>query len=121
MFERIAKIKRTALGWEDHGIFTCVLHLDYGGSSQSAGVYAMDEYDEEARRRRGTAFGMDWIIRTMEAAGVTEWSKIAGRTVIALSESHGGLVLGIKPLPTEPGKTFMFKELSDEHFSKEEG
>ncbi len=120
MFERIAKIERTTLGYEDHGIFTCVLHLSYGSSGQGAGTYSLDDYDDSLKRRRGTAFGMDWIIRAMKACGVDEWSKVKGRTVLAVfdSDSWNEPVLGIKPLPTEPGEPFMFLELAAEHFPK---
>ena len=118
MFERIAKIEHTTLGYEDHGIFTCVLHLNYGDSGQGAGTYALDEFDEETRQRKGTAFGMEWVIRAMKAAGVDEWSKVKGRTVIALFDSDGWHepVRGIKPLPTERGEPFLFNDLRDEYF-----
>lgn len=118
MREQIAKIERTTLGYEDHGIFTCVLHLNYGSSAQGAGTYALDAYDEDAKRRTGTAFGMEWIMRVMSACGVDEWSKVRGRTVLALFDEDGlaAQVVGIKPLPTERGEAFMFKELAAEHF-----
>lgn len=107
--EQIAKIRSTSLGYEDHGIFTACLDLDYGGSGQGAGLYALDQYDEETKERHGTAGGMDFIIGVMAACGVSTWEKVAGRTVIALREDGWhGKVVGLKPLPTEGGKTFIF-------------
>lgn len=38
-----AKITHTMLGTEDHGIFTFMLHVDYDGSGQGIGGYALDE------------------------------------------------------------------------------
>lgn len=98
MTERIAKIERTTLAYEDPCTFKCVLHLDYGGSGQAV------------------AFGMGWVARAMKACGVDEWSKVQGRTVLALFDSDGyhEPVRGIKPLPAEPGELFMFRELPDE-------
>lgn len=40
-----AKITYTHLGYEDHGIMTFYLGLDYGGSGQAAGGYALDDRD----------------------------------------------------------------------------
>jgi hypothetical protein len=55
----------------------------------------------------------------MQACGVDEWSKVAGRTVIAVIEGDGligsGPVRGIKPLPTEPGVPFMFDDLKNDY------
>ncbi len=109
--EQIAKIRSTHLGREDHGIFTAILDLDYGGSGQGAGTYALDEYDEETHERHGTAGGMDFIIGILDACGVDSWEKVAGRTVLALrEEGYHGKVVGLKPLPTEGGKQFLFAD-----------
>lgn len=78
---QIAKIKRARLGYEDHGILTCYLDLDYGGAGQSAGGFALDEFDPETKRRVGTAFGAEFIIRLLRAVGVKEWSQLEGRTI----------------------------------------
>lgn len=115
--EQIAKIRRVKLGWEDHGIFTCSLDLDYGGSGQGAGGYGLDEprkgEDGEHLGRFGTAYGMEWIIRLMRACNAEDWRDVEGTTVIALrDEGYHGRVRGIKPLPTEQGEPFIFDELS---------
>ena len=111
MNEQIAKITKTALGYEDHGIFTAWLSLDYGGGGQGAGGYALDEYDEPKKRRVGHKCGMDFIIGVLAACGVDSWEKVAGRTVIALREDGWhGKVVGLKPLPTESGSEFIFAD-----------
>lgn len=115
MNEKIAKITKTMLGYEDHGIFTAWLDLSYGSSGQGAGGYSLDtpiqDENDKFLGRVGTASGMDFIIGIIEACGVQKWEDVAGRTVIALTDSDdewGGKVIGIKPLPTEPGKEFLF-------------
>lgn len=117
--EQIAKIESVSLGWEDHGIFTCMVHLNYGGSGQGAGGYSLDEPRRDGEGefigRFGTAFGMQWIMNLMQAVGVTDFADLKGRTVIALrDEGFNGAVRGIKPLPTETGETFIFDELTME-------
>lgn len=76
MIERIARIRGAYLGWEDHGIFTCELNLDYGGSSQIVSGYALDRPkrgdDGQFVGRCGTAFGMEFVIGVMKAAGVND-------------------------------------------------
>lgn len=107
--KRIAKITRTTLGWEDHGIFTCIVELDYGISAQGAGLLALDEWSEKDDRRVGTAEGMEFIMRLLRACGVDRWEDLPGRTVYATATNSR--VLGIEPLPTEPGEPFFFDDL----------
>lgn len=111
--ERIAKIESTSLGYEDHGIFTAVLRLNYGASAQGAGLFSLDYRDAETDERKETDPGCvhRFITGCLSACGVSEWEKIRGRTVIAIcEEGWNGRVIGLKPLPTERGETFMFSE-----------
>lgn len=120
--ERIAKITQADLGWEDHGILTTFIQLDYGtaGGSQGAAGYSFDRSPLDGRYERaariGTAFGMTFVMRLMDAAGVDRWSKMKGRTVIAIVDD--GMVRGLKPLPTEPGVEFRFDELAEDFDDK---
>jgi hypothetical protein len=115
MIEKIGKIRKTMLGYEDHGIFTLSLDMDYGGTEQGAGGYCLDQYDKSVERRVGTAYGHEFIIRTLKAVGARKWEDVAGKTILVLFEddSWGAIPVGIKNLPTEPGETFIFKELSE--------
>lgn len=117
--ERIAKIEKTFLGREDHGIFTSLLTVKYDASSgQGIGGYTLDGRPEGIGSPRvGTAYGMEWIIRTIKAAGVESWEQVAGRTIIVYFDGANGPVgrpVGIGPLPTEPGTRFIFDELAAE-------
>jgi hypothetical protein len=112
--ERIAKVRSTFLGYEDHGIFTGILDLDYGGSGQGAGTLCLDYNDRDSERHVETTPGgvHRWVTGCLRAFGVDQWEKIPGRTCIAIIE--GGMVRGLKPLPTEKGEVFMFSEVGDE-------
>jgi hypothetical protein len=111
-FEEIAKVTSTMLGYEDHGILTAYLQLDFGGSGQAAGGYGFDEYDRENDRRVAGACGMEFVAGVIRACGVDRWEKVAGRTVIAIRDTAGwnGKVIGLRPLPTERGEQFIFAD-----------
>jgi hypothetical protein len=110
----IAKVESAHLGYEDHGIFTLMLGVTFGSGGQGIGGYALDNPGEDGRR--GTAYGMEFIIRTMRACGVEEWSKVVGRTIYVLrdgEDKYNAKVVGIEPLPTEKGERFMFDEIKE--------
>ena len=65
---RNARIKSTSLGREDHGIMTCYLHLDYGGSGQGFGGYVMGE----------GAYGVNFITGILDTLEVSSWEKLPG-------------------------------------------
>lgn len=113
MKERIAKITETHLGWQDHGILTAMIHLSYGGGSMqwTPGHFCDETLGHDADfKRRGTAYGMEFIARLMRACGVNQWENLKGRTIIALIDDNDQIA-GIKPLPTEGGTEFVFAEL----------
>ncbi len=84
--ERNAKIESTNLGTEDHGCMTFYLMLDYGGAGQGFGGYVLDEFDKEAKTRRGTAYGTEAIRRVLETVGVSRWEKLPGTPVRVRAE-----------------------------------
>jgi hypothetical protein len=120
MHEKIAKIENTFLGREDHGIWTAQLQVSYGSTCQGIGGYTLDEPrkdgDDKHIGRFGTSYGMEWIMRCVDACGVDRWEQVKGRTVLVYFEedSWGAQPIGMGPLPTEPGKPFMFSALSEE-------
>ena len=62
-----AKIVSTMLGFEDHGIMTCYLYLDYDGSGQGFGGYAL-----------GGEFGIEFIKKILKTLEVDKWEDLAG-------------------------------------------
>lgn len=84
---RNARIDATKLGVEDHGILTAMLQLNYGGSCQGFGGWAFDQWDEKQQVRFGTAYGMEWIRRVLEAVGVESWEDLKGKYVRVKSDN----------------------------------
>lgn len=108
---KLAKIQETYLGYEDHGILTFILDLDYGGIGQGAGLHSLDApiFDNKDKYvgRRGTVYGMEMIRRVIELFG--QWEKLPGKYIEALVE--GGVVRGLRQTGPDGGKEFLFKEL----------
>ena len=73
-----AQIESTQLGKEDHGIFTCMLHLSFGGTGQGFGGYCFDTWSESERKRVATIYGMKFIMALMETLEVTTWEGLKG-------------------------------------------
>lgn len=82
-----AKITGTMLGWEDHGILSFMLYLDYGsGGCQGAGGYCLDDYCKHKDKRIGTASGLNLIMRIMKIVGVEKWEDLKGKHIRAKAE-----------------------------------
>jgi hypothetical protein len=89
-----ARITSTRLGYEDHGILTGMLMLDYGWGGQGFGGYALDRrppQDAEGRRsgsrRPSLACGL-WIARVLKVVGVENWEDLPGKYV-RVDHEHG--------------------------------
>lgn len=86
-----ARIDKTSLGWEDHGILTAYLHCSWAGGGISVGGFCLDSSTGAPDySRRGTAYGLDHLMRIMETVGVTGWEKLPGQQVIVLFETEPG-------------------------------
>lgn len=95
---KIAKIRGTELGWEDHGFLTYLLDLDYGGSRQGFGHYVLGHRDWPKDDSKWDATHSH-IASILEVVGVSSWEKVPGRTVFALADH--GKVYGIRSLMGE--------------------
>jgi len=73
-----AKISSTRLGYEDHGIFSADLQLDYGSSGQGFGGIAMDGWNEEKKEREGWPHGITFIGQLLHAVGAETWEALPG-------------------------------------------
>jgi len=81
-----ARIRRTMLGWEDHGIFTCMIDLDYDGGGQGFGGYGLDRHNGERSaksERLGTAYGLQFVMEICRVVGVEKWEDLPGKYVRA--------------------------------------
>lgn len=85
-----ARIKDTMLGVEDHGILTAYVHLEGDGWGVGFGGYAMDSWDQSKKRRLGTAFGTEYILRLLDVIGVSKWEDLKGKYCRVETEGLGG-------------------------------
>ena len=82
------------LGVEDHGILTCMIHLDYGGGGQGFGGYAFDRYLKDFDRRQGTAWGMEFIRCVLDTLKIEQWEKLPGTPVRVVTTHTKVLKIG---------------------------
>ena len=115
--QKIAKVRRAYIGFEDHGFLTVTLDFDYGGAGQGLGSRAFGlDSEKPADRdkwRDGHAMGMDCIRRLLLACGVESWDRIVGRTVLVTA--NWTEITRIDPLPTETGTPFDIREWVDSY------
>lgn len=78
------KIDSTMLGYEDHGILSFNIHLDYGGSVQGFG---------------GIVLGKENIItlfKGMQRIGFESWESLKGTLVrVEREDGYAGKIIGI--------------------------
>lgn len=100
----VGRVTEVSLGFEDHGIFGFDIEFEYAdGTFQGTGWY-------------GFGTGPATIIRSiMNSFGVTEWTKIADRTVWVHRKE--GRIMGWEPLMSrDGGRPLMLAELFDGSF-----
>jgi hypothetical protein len=71
---------------DDHGLLTIWLHLNYGGSGQGFGGYALYLPESYKHHDKQANFCGHFIWRVMEVAGVAHWKDIVGKTIRVRSE-----------------------------------
>jgi len=109
--KQLSRVEDCYMEIEDHGILTCWLSLDKEeGLHQSFGGYSLDGYNEELKRRVGSASGMDWILRLLQIFGVSRLEEIKGKMCYALYEDDSQLIKGIKTLDIDGGKEFLISD-----------
>lgn len=87
--EHNAIIESASIASGDHGLLSAWVHLDFGGSGQGFGGFALylpKDFKHSTNQRN---YAGHFIWRVMEVAGVTEWDKLCGKTVrVRHSFSH---------------------------------
>lgn len=86
MEEINARIQKTMLGFEDHGIFTCMVTLEFKSTTvQGFGGYSMNG---------ASNFGGQFIQEILRAVGVEEWEKLPGKHVRVRRDNSSIVAIG---------------------------
>lgn len=78
---RNAVIESVKITNDDHGLLSAWVFLDYGGSGQGFGGYALYLPKDFRHASDAPNFAGHFIWRVLEIGGVSEWSKLAGKTI----------------------------------------
>ncbi len=84
-----AVIESATITSDDHGCLSAWLHLDYGGTGQGFGGYAL-YVPKSFKHHDMQSVAGHFIYRAMEIAGVTKWDDLKGKTIRVKAE-HGGV------------------------------
>ena len=107
-------IKRTRLGYEDHGIFTFDVEFDFGSSGQSFGNYMIGTKNEEARAPVGSEYGIEVIMGILDAVGVNKWEDLVGRECWIVRDESGFIISVEAPAYREHKGEFNIRKFTDE-------
>lgn len=86
MIEKNGKIHSTMLGIEDHGIMTFFVNIDFDGSGQGFGGYALDGQ----AGKKGHSKSIQCIRKILETVGVEKWEDLEGKYVRIRKEAEYG-------------------------------
>lgn len=89
-----AQIAATQLGYDDHGIVTAFLQLQWPGMGGGFGGYVLHSDHPHSGL---TAFGMQYLRSVLDTVGVRTWEELAGKHVRIVQEPGSGLnrIIGI--------------------------
>lgn len=93
---RNAIIESATITNDDHGLLSAWVHLDYGGSGQGFGGYALylpPSFTHHADAN-GANYAGHFLWRVMAVAGVCRWEDLKGKTVRARCEHSKVHALG---------------------------
>lgn len=96
MNKQLAKISSATLEIKERGILNFWIYVDYEeGCSQGVGGIVLDTYDNQKKRRVGSAYGCEMIRRLLIALNVNDFSEMKGKQVWVYGEGEG---LGFRPI-----------------------
>jgi hypothetical protein len=76
-----AVIEKVRITNEDHGLLSAWVYLDYGGSGQGFGGYALYLPKDFRHSTNHRNYCGHFLWRVMEVAGVSDWGHLQGKTV----------------------------------------
>lgn len=81
-----AIIESATITNDDHGLLSAWVYLDYGGSGQGFGGYALYLPNDYKNHKGQPNFAGHFIWRVMEVAGVERWEQLKGKTLRVKAE-----------------------------------
>lgn len=114
MKKELGVITRAYLGIGEFG-FTFSLEFSFGRKVQCFGFYGLDYYDEEKKKKVGSAFGCECIMRILTAVGVDSWDKLKGKEMWVYRKDSGGIQAIEAPAYRKDGGKFDIEETAKEY------
>jgi len=81
-----AIIERATITNADHGCLSAWLHLDFGGTGQGFGGYALYLPKSFTHHKKGGCHAGIFIWRCLEIGGVSKWEDLPGKTIRVKSD-----------------------------------
>lgn len=106
-----AKITGTMLGYQDHGILTCMINIEGDGWGGGFGGVALDQYDPEKCERVVSARAMGTIPTILKILEKDKWEDLPGTFVRVETEGWGGSIVRIGHLLKD--QWFSFRDYLD--------
>jgi hypothetical protein len=98
------------LGFEDHGIFSWNLDIDYGnGNGQGTGHRALGGNKKFGHRSDYSMITHYVILHLLHVAGVNQWEELRGKQLLFIKKEKYGLIVGISSL--NGSRSFFFEEI----------
>lgn len=105
-------VKKTFLGYEDHGILTFNLDCEGDGYGQGVGGIALDGAPAQAGGpRTPQASGLALVTEVIKVLGADSWEGILGKQILIISDNTGRSAGIANPLT---GKVLVFSEFLKE-------
>jgi len=88
-----AIIENATITGDDHGVLSAWLYLDYGGSGQGFGGYAL-YLPKDCTHHELKSVAGHFLWRCMEIAGVGKWEQMKGKTIRVRGDNGGIEAIG---------------------------
>lgn len=81
-----ATIENVDLFIEDHGTLTAYLYLDYGGSGQGFGGYALYLPSHYTHSKNNKNYAGHFLYKILKIVGVSSWKDLKGKSIRVMAD-----------------------------------